>query len=58
MKGKIQIEILVSLLPTLQYSSTPEWLTIFTGNPATGGTDLAEKTSFWMLNKKCLTNKW
>jgi len=45
----IQIEIRLlafSNTPILQYSSTPKELTIFAGNRATGGTDLARMTRF------------
>ena len=34
-------------------SSTPKQLAIFTGNPATAGTDMATRTRFSMLNKNC-----
>ncbi len=54
MKIPIQVEIRVfvfSNTPILQYSSNPKNLVIFTGNPATGWTDLVRRTRFALFNQ-------
>ncbi len=46
MKIPIQVEIRVFV-----FSNTPEHVVIFTGNPPTGGTDLARRTRFSLFHQ-------